>query len=333
MGIQDRDYFREGPSFLARLAGNGKVTLWLLGINVALFLAQYLTHDAPATLQGWLSLDAKSLANWQLWRLLTYAFVHAGIWHLVGNMLFLWWFGRQVEDDLGSREFLLFYLLSAILAGLAFVGVDVLSHYLYFPDSREPFTKVVGASGAVMAVLLVAACTNPRQTVYLMLLIPVPIWVMVVIYGLIDVYLLTGVNGMVSLLPNSTNRVAVECHLAGAVFGFLYQRNGWRLSGLTNWMRLPGRSRPRLRLYREEDVTLPRPAPTGPRLPAQRATNSSITESPRPATPPLRLEDEHLEAKVDDILAKVSRVGVEGLTDQERQTLVRASEAIKRRRG
>jgi hypothetical protein len=58
-----------------------------------------------------------------------------------------------------------------------------------------------------------------------------------------------------------------------------------------------------------------------------------VSEPARPSGPPPRLDDEHLEAKVDDILAKVSRVGMQGLTDQERQTLMRASEAIKRRRG
>jgi membrane associated rhomboid family serine protease len=326
MGIQDRDYYREGPSFLARLAGNGKVTLWLVGINVALFVARFLTKEIDQSLQQWLTLDVDKLFAGQVWRLLTYSFMHAGVWHLAGNMLFLWWFGRQVEDDLGPREYLIFYLVSAVLAGIAFVGIDL----LVVNTRLSPVSgAVVGASGAVMAVLLVAACTNPRQTIYLFFLVPVPIWLLIVVYLLIDAH------GLLQLLQGGgSGGVAVACHLGGAAFGFLYHRNHWRLSGLTNWLRLPGRARPRLRLYREEEIALPpRPAPTGPRLPAQQAASSSVTESAAPGRTVPRLEDEHLEAKVDDILAKVSRVGVEGLTDHERQTLLRASEAIKRRRG
>jgi hypothetical protein len=104
--------------------------------------------------------------------------------------------------------------------------------------------------------------------------------------------------------------VAVSAHLGGAAFGFLYYKMGWRLAG---WIRLPGRSRPRLRLYREDDV--------------------GFVPASKPAPPGPRLDDEHLEAQVDSILAKIQHVGMEGLTDHERQVLLRASEAIKRRRG
>src|SRR5262249_32886384 len=147
------------------------------------------------------------------------------------NMLFLWWFGRQVEDDLGSREFLLFYLVSAVLAGLAFVGIDVLAvNVMHLSPAHG---AVVGASGAVMAVLLAAACANPRQTVFLMFLVPVPIWVLIVVFLLIDSH------GLLRLLQGRGSGVAVACPLGGAAFGFLYYRNGWRLAALTSWLRLP----------------------------------------------------------------------------------------------
>lgn len=300
MGIHDRDYYRAGPGFLSRLAEQGKVTLWLVGLNVACFLLQSITtpqgsRGSPVT--EWMLLDFDALMAGQVWRLFSYAFAHGGIWHLVGNMLFLWWFGRQVEDEIGSREFLIFYLLAALLAGLVYLGVELLYSKTVHP--------MLGASGAVMAVLVVAACYNPRQVIYLFFVIPVPIWLFVVGFALHD---------LLGLVRSDNNGVATAAHLGGAAFGFLYYRLSWRLAGIFRWVRLPSRSRPRLKLYREEDDEPRRPAP-------------------RPVAAGARLDDEHLEAQVDDILAKVSRVGMEGLSDHERQVLVRASEAIKRRRG
>jgi hypothetical protein len=114
------------------------------------------------------------------------------------------------------------------------------------------------------------------------------------------------------LLGQADSRVATSAHLAGAAFGFCYWKFRWRLTG---W--LPAlarrRARPDLKLYREDD--------------------EAETPTPRPSPPPARPEDDRLEAEVDAILEKIQRVGMEGLTDHERQVLMRASEAIKRRRG
>jgi hypothetical protein len=112
-------------------------------------------------------------------------------------------------------------------------------------------------------------------------------------------------------LLNPAGTVAVSCHLGGAAFGFLYYKQQWRLSnflpGLKAWSRR--RARPRLRLYREEEPLTPVGAPTAPWQ-----------------------DDEQLEARMDAILEKISRSGKESLTDSERETLLRASEALRRRR-
>jgi membrane associated rhomboid family serine protease len=330
MGIQDRDYYRGRPGFFARWAGDGKVTLWLVGLNAILFLAQVMSRGDGATgpLDGWLALDVNRLFAGQVWRLFSYAFLHASLWHLVGNMLFLWLFGRQVEEDLGPREYLIFYLAAAVVAGFAFVAIDVVFVHPFWPAGATPGGSVVGASGAVMAVLLLAACARPRQTVYLMLVVPVPIWLMVALYVVIDA------NGLLQLMRwKESGGVAVAAHLGGALFGFLYYRNGWKLAGLLDWVRMPGRSRPRLRLYREDDDGPAAEVRSPARQPSQAAPLTAFSEAPPRPAAGLKPDDEHLDAKVDDILAKLSRVGLPGLTEQERQTLVRASEAIKRRRG
>src|SRR5436309_1141919 len=124
MGIYDRDYYRrEGPSFLGSILSQGTVCKWLIGVNVACFLVQMMTRE-----EGWftgaLILDAGKVMQGQVWRLLTATFLHSTTdpLHILFNMLFLWWFGRQVEDELRSREFLTFYLAAAVLSSAAYVA-------------------------------------------------------------------------------------------------------------------------------------------------------------------------------------------------------------------
>jgi membrane associated rhomboid family serine protease len=316
MGIYDREYYRrEGPSFIGSLAEQGRVTNWLIGLNVVCFLVQMATRTVayddfgrrffiePFT--NALLLDVPLVLKGEVWRLLTYAFLHDThtIWHIVFNMLVLFWFGRQVEEAIGAREYLAFYLLAAVAGGVGFVVANL--------SGLQAATRCLGASGAVTAALLLAACINPRQVIYLFFVVPVPIWAFVVLSVAVDAF---------SLLGQSQNGVATSAHLAGAAFGFCYYRFGWRLTG---WIGGSGgwtgaRARPRLRVYREEEeeeTPTPRPAAREP-----------VAAAPR------RPEDDQLEAQMDAILEKIQRVGMEGLTEHERQTLVRASEAIKRRR-
>src|SRR5690348_15134834 len=115
MGIYDREYYRrDGSSFFSSLAQRGQVCNWLIGINVVVFIAQLVTNRpgpglGPVT--ELFILSTPKVMQGEVWRLLTYAFLHdPTIWqHIVFNMLFLYWFGKDVEDLYGPREFLLFY--------------------------------------------------------------------------------------------------------------------------------------------------------------------------------------------------------------------------------
>src|SRR6516165_3924140 len=135
MGIYDRDYYRrEGPSFLGTLTNRAPVCKWLIVINLVLFIAQLATLERDAETHQITSLGAftealdlnagQVLHQGQVWRLLTHAFLHSptDIWHIVFNMLFLWWLGHELEEMYGSREFLTLYLLSAVVAGACFVA-------------------------------------------------------------------------------------------------------------------------------------------------------------------------------------------------------------------
>jgi membrane associated rhomboid family serine protease len=303
MGIYDRDYVRrEGPSFLGSFVERGQICRWLVGINVAVFVVQILTSPTGPALDsaGWFTeafqLNVDRVLHGQVWRLLSYAFLHepGTIWHILMNMLFLWWFGSDVEDLYGPREFLAFYLTSAFVSGVAFFLTSLAGHVT---------ASCVGASGAVMAVLLLCAIHYPRRVILLFFILPVPIWLFLIVLLAGDAY---------TFLNRIETGTAVAAHLGGALFGFVYYRFNWRL---TNWLpELRGWRRrlfrPRLRVYREEEARTPVGVPAA-------------------AAP---MEDERLEAKMDAILEKISRVGKENLTESERELLLRASEAIRRRR-
>src|SRR5436309_3138418 len=136
MGIQDRDYYRRGgPSFLGSLAESGLICKWLIAINVVVFLLQMATLRTGGSLYGpftqALDLDVSKVLHGEVWRLLTHAFLHdpLNFWHIFWNMLFLWWFGHKIEDIYGQREFLSFYLVAAIVSGLAFVAATLMRLY------------------------------------------------------------------------------------------------------------------------------------------------------------------------------------------------------------
>jgi membrane associated rhomboid family serine protease len=297
MGIYDREYYRrESPSFFDR----GQVCKWLIGVNVACFIIQVVTRPpggAPSWFTNLFWLDADKVLHGEVWRLLTYAFLHDthDILHIVFNMLFLWWFGSDVEDIYGSREFLTVYLLSAFLGGVAFCS----TYWLGWTFG----SVCMGASGAVTAVMVLCALHYPTRTILLFFIVPVPIWLFVGFQVLQDTW------SLLSQDPN--NRTAVSVHLAGAAFAFTYYKRHWRV--LRWWAQLQSflqqRTRPRLRIYREE----PRPQPP--------------TAAPREEE-----ADEQLEAKLDAVLEKVARYGQNSLTEGERRILLRASEVYKRRR-
>lgn len=295
MGIYDRDYYRrEGPSFLGAFGGRGQVCKWLIAVNVACFVLQMLGDRVTLALE----LDTYEVRSGQVWRLLTYAFLHdtRTPWHILFNMLFLWWFGSELEDRYGPREFLTFYLLAALIGGLVFqLG--------WAAGWRPDDIRCLGASGAVTAVMVLFALHFPTRTIYVFGLLPLPIWALVVLNVLQDLGVVLG---------SQHSGTAVTVHLGGAGFGVFYYWSGWKLTGLLGHLHGWSRSwsKPRLRVYRED------------------ARQPVAVASP-PAAPEV---DEHLEAKLDAVLEKVARLGRDSLTDAERQILLRASEAFKKRR-
>lgn len=304
MGIQDRDYYRDGPSFLDRVGQQG-ATVWLIAITVGVFFGQILSADGPLKQGPLLSIgayDPKLILEGQVWRLLTAVFLHGTLWHLFFNMLILHWAGGKLEELRGPREFALFYLVGGVAANMLFLAA-----YL---AGLTGDNRAIGASGAVTATLVVFACHFPHAQVRLWFILPMPVWLVTVLFVGLDCWF-----GLSNVPDPRGGNIAYFGHIGGAVFGLLYFQTGVRLSHL--FARGP-RARPRLRV-------IPAPSDEAP----EPVGAAVLAPMPRPAAAPA---DEQLEAKLDAVLAKVSKHGPANLTAEERDILQRASELYKKRR-
>lgn len=149
-------------------------TAGLIGLNVLVFFVYQgtLATEAeawafaliPATFTGELMRSPEIALIPEGATLLTHAFLHADIWHLAGNMIFLWVFGDNVEDAVGHWRFVLFYCLCAIAAGLTQVWVT--------PGLDDP---TIGASGAVSGVVAAYLLLHPRVKVWVLFMARIPL--------------------------------------------------------------------------------------------------------------------------------------------------------------
>ena len=236
MGIYDRDYERSGgyghsPGYHVNRPQT--VTTKLIIVTAAAYVAQLL-FDLQVT--PFCSLGAHWYeAPWQAYQLLTYGFLHStsDLWHILLNMYGLWLFGRDVEAKYGAREFLVFYLVAIVVAGLVWTVCDA---------SVGQNAFLLGASGGVAAVLVLFALNFPHRTMLFMFLFPMPMWTLAV--------LIVGMDAMGAM--SRSGSVAYTAHLGGAAFAMAYYRFGWRLGG---WLPAQGKwklprigRRPKLRV-------------------------------------------------------------------------------------
>lgn len=315
MGLYDRDYersydtgsgWRDGGG--GGFGAGGGFASWsanskLLAVIVAVFLAQNLFKgftDALILPADWFR------EPWRVYGLITYSLLHSteSINHLLFNGIALFFFGRTINQRLGGREYLTFFFAAAAFAGLAWSVSEVLADGL---AQRTPV--LLGASGGIAAIVVLFALWYPNVQVYIMGVLPIPAWLMAVLFIGQDVMGALGRSG----------NVAYTAHLGGALFGYLYFRYGVRLSGyLPDWLGgggpafgpAPGGSagggflamfkrKPNLKVHREDDDS--------------------------PAVNP---GDE----RVDEILRKIQAQGQSSLTREEQRILERASRRYQQRR-
>jgi membrane associated rhomboid family serine protease len=179
----------------------------LLLLNIALFAAQALT--GPMLVRQFALWPPASpmypgTPTFEIWQLLTYGFLHGSLTHLFFNMFALWMFGAEIERLLGTRHFVIYYL--ACVVGAAVAQLVVVS------NMDMPPVPTVGASGGVFGLLLAFGMAFPQRRIMLLFPpIPMPAWVFVTLYGLLELYL--GVTG-------SGQGVAHFAHLGGMAAGY-----------------------------------------------------------------------------------------------------------------
>lgn len=177
------------------------VTLYLIAINLLVFFVNNFFQETVR----YLAMNPLLVNNGFVWTFLTYMFAHGSISHILFNMVGLFIFGTQVEQEMGSWEFLLFYLLTGVLAGVF--------SYVVYVFSGSHFVFLLGASGALYGVMLAFATYYPNAKIYLLGLIPVRSVILVLLFAGLAVFnQLTGFGG----------GVAHMTHLAGLLFAFLY---------------------------------------------------------------------------------------------------------------
>jgi len=248
MGIYDREYYREDGIRL-QPDWNGKSAIsYLLILNIAFYIANVLFSQSEvftSANQGIVNNALKLTAGdagrpWLWWHTLSYAFAHdaTDVWHLVFNMVGLYFLGRSVEDRYGKWEFLRIYLIAAITCGILWLLKAV-------AWSLPEKSSLLGASGAVICIEMLFVLNFPRQTVVLFVF-PVPAWVLGVFLVLFN------------LMFRPSTGIAVDVHLIGILFAVAYFFLRWNFEFLQD---LSGAFRrfkrrwmgPKLKVHQESD--------------------------------------------------------------------------------
>ncbi|PZR22026.1 MAG: rhomboid family intramembrane serine protease [Flavobacterium psychrophilum] len=249
----------------------------------------FLRWDLPFT-ADWLSLSSNPAdLLWKPWSLITYAFLHAGFLHILFNMLMLVFAGRLFMTFFTQKQLFGVYILSAIFAGIVYI----LSYNTLPMLAGSGVSKMVGASAAIMALLIATAVYSPLYEVRLLLIGRVKLWHIAIVFVVLDL--------IYASAQNSGGHLA---HLAGSLFGFTYIKllqNGTDLTkGVSAVLDFfanifkPGKKTPFKTVHRNN-------------APVQKAT----------AKP----QKDITQKQIDDILDKISKSGYDSLTKEEKEFL------------
>ena len=287
-----RKFFREGSSLANLIIIN--VAVWLLVQIIRIFLFLYNQPDAvlatssiirvfgvPASLT---SLESKP------WTLLTYMFLHIDIWHILFNMLWLYWFGKIFMEYLGSRQLLIVYLLGGISGGLVYIAA-----FNIFPVFHPALSAsyALGASASVMAIVTAISFRVPNYSIFLLFFGRIRIVYLAVALFIFDFFMIpTG---------NAGGHIA---HIGGALFGFLYIQFSSKTSSSGS-----GSKERQGGLFRKKTMK------PGSSDPGSRPVSDEEYNIQKAAK----------QKRMDGILDKISKGGYDSLTRDEKEFLFKSS--------
>lgn len=289
--IHDRDYMREPAGGTVRAS---TVLLWVLGGCFIIQTALVVFGRVPVV--ETLGLSRAGMGEWEVWRLLTFQFLHQVPWplHVISNALGIYFFGYAVEEAVGLRRYLALYLGGGVLGGLAQVGLDWALH-------RPASLSVIGASAGVSTVMALYCRLHPeRELSFFLFVFPVRMRARTLLW-------LMAASTVFGIVFPFGSRVAHMAHLGGMALGVAapwFLDRGW-LDGFEwpGWRSLLRRRRA------TSGVVIPFPG--GKRSPE------------RPAKPPAGAgeDGDFVSREIDPILEKIAASGLESLTSEERRKL------------
>lgn len=311
--LEDRDYMREsygGGHWYDRLPA----ALWLVIVNVAFFAAQLILPIATRSsgshgvfLEDYLALQPLDLIHGKVWQLITFQFLHGGLFHLVINCAMLYIFGKPVETALGRAHFLKLYFSSGVVGGVLQVLLSFLfkEHFGFREGAGWP--SVVGASAGVFGLIAAFATLYREQSITMLIAFIIPVS-MKAKYLLVAEFVLCILG-----LLDAGSGIAHGAHLGGLLMGIFYVKHviHW------HWHWPPSFKRPE------------RPVP--PRELVNVNARTQRWQKPRPGPAEPLSTDEFLSREVDPILEKISAHGIHSLTDQERRILDAARKKMEKR--
>lgn len=235
----------------------------------------------------------------QPWTLVTYMFTHYDFFHVLFNMLFLFWFGRIVQEFLNSERVISLYVLGGLAGGVLYM---TLYNVIPFYADRVEDSMMLGASAGVFAIVVGAAVFMPNYTIFLLFLGPVRIKYIAIFYIFMSFIGTTG--------SNAGGEIA---HLGGAFMGWLYisQLKGgndigtWVITFM-NFVKSMFKPQPKIKVTHR----------SGNRRPSRKDI-SKARNTPQNSAPE--------QAEIDEILDKISQSGYESLSKEEKQKLFNAS--------
>jgi len=294
-----REFAKSENSLIKIILINTAVFLVLLVTKIVLTLSQ--SPHVYAWIVDMLGLSASTNEFIRKpWTLITYFFTHEDIFHILFNMLFLYWFGKLVDEYLGAKRVVALYLLGGITGGVFFMVIYNLLPYFQANLNGPP---MLGASAAAFSVAVGASTLLPNYTFNLIFLGPIRIKFIALFYIILSLAQTVG--------PNAGGNLA---HLGGAFIGYIFIKllqNGTDLGKplyavMNGWSKL-FRKRPSMQVtYREKQVYRSTSVYSS-------ASSSTTIEMPN-------------QTEIDTILDKISKSGYESLTKEEKQKLFKASQ-------
>ena len=307
MGLYDRDYYREQPNTWWGSPAERRGVMFLIALTVVGMISYHVILTPAPNGRGALSLleqytpfHTPSVLKGEAWRFLTSFFVTPfSFFGILLGLIGLYSFGGEMESIYGTRRFVLFYVVAGLLGNLAKFGLSLTGQAL---DAHTS-----GASAPIFATFVLFAFHYPTRPISF-LITSIPIWIVVLVYLALN--LLTFFN----TADTGYSKIAVADPLVGAIFGFVFYKSRGAMLDLPTRAERQREPHP-LRLVTTKDE----PEPV-------RVSAPSAKRNTAPAM------DEHLEAKLDDVLAKVAKQGKASLTPDEQALLLQASEMFKKRR-